>query len=187
MHAHGSEGRHARSLAGAGGTIGAMRLAVISDTHMPKGERTLPARCLELCRSADALLHAGDINDLATLDWLRALGPPLHAVWGNNCTDEVRAQIPKELTVEVGGVRIGMIHIGGPAAGRPERLERRFPGAQLVIFGHSHVPEHHVTPGGTHVLNPGSPTERRRAPTCAMALVELASGAVASVELVPLP
>lgn len=163
-----------------------MRVAVISDTHMPKGDRVLPARCVELCRSADAILHGGDINDLATLQLLQSWGLPVHAVWGNNCTDEVRAAIPKQLEVELAGVRVGMIHIGGPAARRPERLEQRFPGCGLVVFGHSHVPEHSVTAAGTHVLNPGSPTERRTAPNCGMAIVELAAGAVASVELVPL-
>lgn len=159
-----------------------MRIAVISDTHLPKGDRVLPATCIEQCRAADAILHGGDINDLATLHWLRTLGPPVHAVWGNNCTDEVRAEIPKELRVELGGLAIGMVHIGGPAAGRPERLERRFPGCGLVVFGHSHVPEHHITSSGVHVLNPGSPTERRRAPACTMAVVAVQDGAVASVD-----
>lgn len=112
-----------------------MRVAVISDTHLPKGDRGLPARCVELCRGADVILHGGDINDLATLEMMRAWGPPVHAVWGNNCTEDVRAEVPKELVVELGGVRVGMIHIGGPAAGRPERLERRFPGCGLVVFG----------------------------------------------------
>lgn len=163
-----------------------MRLAVISDTHLPKGDRSLPAACEARCREADAILHAGDINDLPTLTWLRTLGPPVHAVWGNNCTDEVRAAIPKELVVELGGVRIGMVHIGGPAAGRPERLARRFPDCGLIVFGHSHVPEHHVTEQGVHVLNPGSPTERRRAPHCAMANVDVDGGTVARVELLPL-
>ncbi|MBO9533576.1 MAG: metallophosphoesterase family protein [Solirubrobacteraceae bacterium] len=163
-----------------------MRIAVISDTHMPKGDRVLPAECVERCSAADVILHGGDINDLATLDAIRALGPPVHAVWGNNCTDEVRAQIPKELVVELGGVQVGMIHIGGPAARRPERLEERFPGCGLVIFGHSHVPEHVITAAGTHVLNPGSPTERRRAPHCAMATVEISGGAVARVEIHPI-
>ncbi|MEH3052463.1 MAG: metallophosphoesterase family protein [Patulibacter minatonensis] len=163
-----------------------MRVAVISDTHMPKAGRELPARCVELCQGADVILHGGDINDLGTLELIRSWGKPVHAVWGNNCTEEVRAEIPKQLEVELGGVRVGMIHIGGPAARRPERLEERFPGCGLVIFGHSHVPEHHVTAAGTHILNPGSPTERRRAPHCAMAIVELSAGAVASVELIPL-
>lgn len=160
-----------------------MRIAVISDTHMPKGDRVLPAACVERCSAADAILHGGDINELATLRAIQAFGPPVHAVWGNNCTEEVRSEIPKELEIELAGVRIGMIHIGGPAARRPERLEERFPGCGLVIYGHSHVPEHLVTAGGTHVLNPGSPTERRRAPHCAMATVELVGGTVASVEI----
>jgi uncharacterized protein len=163
-----------------------VRLAVISDTHMPKGERALPVACLERCADADVILHGGDVNDLCTLHQLKTLGPPVHAVWGNNCTEEVRAAIPKELVVEIGGVRIGMIHIGGPSAGRAERLERRFPGCGLVIYGHSHVPEHTITAGGTHVVNPGSPTERRTSPHCSMAMVTLAGGAVDTVEILPL-
>lgn len=178
--------RSANAPRGGPASLPPVRLAVISDTHLPKGNRTLPERCEARCRQADAILHGGDINDLATLQWLRTLGPPVHAVWGNNCTEEVRTEIPKELELELAGVRIGMVHIGGPAAGRPERLARRFPGCGLVVFGHSHVPEHHVTESGVHVLNPGSPTERRRAPHCAMALVDLAGGVVERVELVPL-
>lgn len=163
-----------------------MRIAVISDTHLPKGGRELPAACVERCRAADAILHGGDINDLATLQWLRTLGPPVHAVWGNNCTDEVRAEIPKELRVDLGGLQIGMVHIGGPAAGRPDRLARRFPGCGLVVFGHSHVPEHHRTATGVHILNPGSPTERRRAPHCGMAVVHVDAGAVVEIESIVL-
>lgn len=163
-----------------------MRVAIVSDTHQPRGDRVIPEACLERCRGADVILHGGDINDLATLEQFRALGPPVHAVWGNNCTEEVRAAVPKELEVDLAGVRAGMIHIGGPALNRPERLERRFPGCGLIVFGHSHVPEHHVTAAGTHVVNPGSPTERRRAPHCAMAIVEIEGGAVRSVELIPI-
>ncbi len=186
IHAHLERVASADAPAREVGSVASVRIAVISDTHLPKGSRVLPAACVERCASADAILHGGDINDLATLRWLGTLGPPVHAVWGNNCTDEVRAVVPNELRVTLDGLEVGMVHIGGPAAGRPERLARRFPRCALVIFGHSHVPEHHVTADGVHVLNPGSPTERRRAPHCAMAIVTTAGGAVDGVEFVEL-
>jgi putative phosphoesterase len=140
-----------------------MNVAVISDTHLPRGSRVLPEACVELLRGADLILHGGDLLALAFLEELRSLGPPVHAVHGNADEQALKELLPRELRVEAGAVQIGMVHNGGPAAGRPERLAARFPGCAAVVYGHSHLPEA-VRAGETWILNPGSPTERRRAP-----------------------
>jgi putative phosphoesterase len=140
-----------------------MRIAVISDTHMPKGSRTLPAACLERLRAADRILHGGDIVDETFLAELMALGPPVEAVFGNMDAAALKATLPEVGVVEAGAARIGLVHIAGPRAGREERLVARFPGCDAIIYGHTHVPqvERHE---GIWILNPGSPTERRSAP-----------------------
>jgi putative phosphoesterase len=154
-----------------------VRIAALSDTHLPRGARRLPEACLERLRDADLILHGGDFSALSVLEELRALGPPVQAVYGNADEPALRELLPKELVVEAGGARIGMTHIPGPAAGREERLLRRFPGCGAVLFGHTHVPlvERH---GDVWLLNPGSPTERRRAPFHSMLLLEIADGEI---------
>jgi uncharacterized protein len=149
------------------------RLAIVSDTHLPRGERVVPARCLELCRSSDAILHAGDLSRLSVLEELRALGPPLHAIHGNADEPAVRALLPARLELEFGELRVAMVHNGGAATGRLGRLRTRFPGVDAVIFGHSHVAEHEHD-GGFQIFNPGSPTERRRrTPALTMGLARI--------------
>jgi uncharacterized protein len=140
-----------------------MRVAVISDTHMPRGARTLPGACLERLRAADLILHAGDVTASVFLEELRALGPPVEAVYGNMDEPALRESLPKERVVEAAGARIGLVHIPGPRAGRAERLIARFPGCAAVVYGHTHVPEV-VQGAGVWILNPGSPTERRSSP-----------------------
>ena len=159
-----------------------MRIAVIADTHMPRGGRVLPDSCLELLRSAELVLHAGDVVTAAFLEELRALGPPLEAVQGNMDEPALKATLPKERIVEAGGVRIGMVHIPGPAAGHAERLARRFPGCDAIVYGHTHVPEV-ARLGDVWILNPGSPTERRTARGHAM-LSLLVEGGEIDPELV---
>jgi putative phosphoesterase len=154
-----------------------MQLAIISDTHMPRGARAIPDTCLERCRAADAILHAGDLIDVAVLELLRSLGPPLHAVSGNVDTEAVRRLVPARLQLELGGARIGMVHIPGRAAGRVERLRAAFARCDAVVFGHTHMPEH-AELGGFQIFNPGSPTERRRAPAHTMGLATIADGAI---------
>ena len=146
-----------------------MRLAIISDTHMPRGNRALPAACLEQLRAADAILHAGDFMELSVLEDLQALGPPLHAVRGNVDSAELQARLPLTTVVDAAGARIAMIHDAGPATGRLDRMRRRFPDAQAVVFGHSHIPLHEERDGFA-IFNPGSPTERRRSPQHTMGL-----------------
>jgi uncharacterized protein len=152
-------------------------VAAIADTHMPRGSRRLPETCLARLRAADLILHAGDLSALSVLEELQALGPPVHAVYGNADEAAVRELLPKELVVEADAVRIGMAHVPGPRAGHGERLVRRFPGCDAVVYGHTHIPEveRHE---GVWILNPGSPTERRRAPAHTMLILEVEAGEI---------
>lgn len=154
-----------------------MRLAIISDTHIPRGSRAIPALCLERCREADAILHAGDLSDVPVLDLLRSLGPPVHAIAGNVDSAAVRAILPVRLERDFAGARLGLTHIPGPGLGRLERLRAEFPDADAVIFGHTHMPEH-AERGGFQIFNPGSPTERRRAPAHTMGMATVSGGRV---------
>ena len=144
-----------------------MIVAAIGDTHLPRGSRALPDECLRRLRAADVILHTGDHSSLASFDELRALGPPVHAVYGNADEPALRERLPKELTLELERVRLGMTHVPGPRAGREDRLVARFPACDAVLYGHTHVPqvERH---GAVWILNPGSPTERRSSPDWTM-------------------
>jgi putative phosphoesterase len=161
-----------------------VELAIISDTHMPRGGRAIPAACLDRMRAADAILHAGDLVGLEVLELLESLGPPVHAVHGNVDEPEVRMRLPAVRVVEGDGARIVITHDGGPAARRLDRLRARFPDADAVVFGHSHLPLH-AERDGFHIFNPGSPTERRRAPSHTMG-VATARGGRLRFELVEL-
>jgi putative phosphoesterase len=152
-----------------------LRIAILSDTHLPRGSRSIPPSCLERCREADAILHAGDLIDVEVLELLRALGPPVHAVHGNIDSAAVRRILPGRLEIQLAGVRLGMLHIPGPTTGRLARLRAGFPTADAVIFGHTHMPEH-AESDGFQIFNPGSPTERRRAPAHTMGIATLADG-----------
>ena len=153
-----------------------MRLAIISDTHMPRGARAIPPGCLEQCAAADAILHAGDLSDVSVLELLRGLGPPVHAIHGNVDSAGVRHLLPDRLQRTYGGARIGMTHIPGPAAGRLARLRTQFPRCDAVVFGHTHMPEHAEDEDGFQIFNPGSPTERRRAPAHTMGIATIDDG-----------
>ena len=155
-----------------------MRIAVISDTHMPRGPRRLPDDCVERLRAADVILHAGDLMELEVLHALQALGPPVHAVRGNVDSAELQARLPLQRLLELAGVKVGMVHDAGPRAGRLERMRRRFPEAQAVVFGHSHIPLYEDR-AGFQIFNPGSPTERRRAPHHTMGLATVRDGRIA--------
>ncbi len=146
----------------------AVRIAVVSDTHAPR-RGPLPAGCLERIRAADAIVHAGDWSDMATLALLRGLGPPLVGVRGNVEEHAVRSALPETAELSAEGVVVGIVHDAGPEAGRLERMRRRFPGAGAVVFGHSHIPLLERAADGFLILNPGSPTDRRRAPRHTMA------------------
>jgi putative phosphoesterase len=139
---------------------------------MPRGARVLPEACVERLRAADLILHGGDVVGESFLEELRALGPPVEAVYGNMDEPALTASLPKERVLEVGAVRIGIVHIPGPRAGREARLLARFPGCDAILYGHTHVPqvEEHE---GVWILNPGSPTERRSSPERTMLELEV--------------
>jgi uncharacterized protein len=152
-------------------------VAVIADTHMPRGGRRLPEPCLERLRSADLILHAGDVVACDILAELEALGPPVQAVRGNMDDVTLQARLPAALVAEAGGVRIGMTHDAGPRAGREERLMGRFPHCAAVVYGHTHEPQV-ARVGEVWILNPGSPTERRRSPAHTMLELQVYAGRI---------
>ncbi len=155
-----------------------MRIAVISDTHMPRGNRALPARAVAELREADAILHGGDFMRVEVLQMLQGLGPPVHGVHGNVDDEALRRMLPAARVVELGGARIGMVHDSGPGTGRLARMRFRFKDADAVIFGHSHLPLHEADADGFQIFNPGSPTERRRAPAHTMGIATVEDGRV---------
>jgi uncharacterized protein len=150
-------------------------IAVVSDTHLPRGARRIPDQCLEHMASADLILHAGDFVSVEALEQIESLGPPLAAVHGNVDSMDVRRRVPGERTVDAAGVKIGMIHDAGPSRGRIERMRARFPDAAAVVYGHSHIPLHEER-DGFQLFNPGSPTERRRQPRHTMGLARVTDG-----------
>src|SRR5215210_3801045 len=156
-----------------------MLIAVISNTHLPRGRRRLPDACVERIAGADRLLHAGDFSTLDVLRELEAIGPPVVGVYGNVDSADLRRLLPEERVVDAEGARIAMVHDAGPRSGRLERMRRRFGDrADVVVFGHSHMPLHEQAPDGFQILNPGSPTERRRAPSHTMGLIHADPGLV---------
>jgi uncharacterized protein len=145
-------------------------IAIIGDTHLPRRNRRLPDSCLAILRRAELILHTGDVSTLAVLLELERLAPT-RAVYGNADEPAVRTKLPERLELERGGLRIALVHSGGARAGRHERLRKWFPEAALIAYGHSHQPEvEHVD--GCWIVNPGSPTDRRRAPARTMVIVE---------------
>jgi len=154
-------------------------LAVISDTHLPRGRRRLPDACLERLAAADLILHAGDFVAASVLEEIAAIGPPVAAVHGNVDELAVAMRLPAARMVRAGGARIAMVHDAGAAAGRLNRMRRRFADADAVVFGHSHIPLHEqAADGGFQIFNPGSPTDRRRQPRHTMGLARVADGRV---------
>ena len=150
-----------------------VELAIISDTHLPRGSRRLPAACLTRLERADLIIHAGDLSRLEVLEELRSLGKVV-AVHGNVDEPRVREALPEAALVSAAGRRIAVIHDAGPARNRLERLRARFPEADAVVFGHSHIPLHERAPDGFQIFNPGSPTDRRRQPHHTMGLCRAA-------------
>jgi uncharacterized protein len=160
-----------------------VRVAIISDTHLPRGPRRLSQRCLTALRGSELILHAGDISSVSALAELCRIGPPLRAVHGNVDEPALKRTLPASLELELQGVRIAMLHDAGPARERLERMRALFPEAALVIFGHSHTPAHVTGEHGFQIFNPGSPTERRRAPSHTIGLATVSDGRVAVAHL----
>ncbi|WP_336317820.1 metallophosphoesterase [Streptomyces lavendofoliae] len=166
---------------------GDVRLLLTSDTHLPKRARRLPAQLLTAIEAADVVLHAGDWVDVATLDLLEARATRLLGVHGNNDGPELRARLPEVARAELGGLRFGIVHETGPAQGRERRCEERFPDLDVLVFGHSHIPWDSTAPGGLRLLNPGSPTDRRRQPHCTYMTAVVTAGRLSDVRLHRLP
>lgn len=163
-----------------------MRLLLTSDTHLPTRARSLPQALLAAVDDADAVIHAGDWVDEPTLDLLESRSRRLIAVYGNNDGPGLRRRLPEIAHAELEGVRLGVVHETGAATGRERRCAARFPDVDLLVFGHSHIPWD-TTAGSLRLLNPGSPTDRRRQPFCTFMTVTVDDGTVGEVTLHRLP
>ena len=160
-----------------------MRVVVLADTHAPRRWKSCPPRVADVLRGADAILHAGDVCVPSVLDELAEFAP-VHVVAGNNDGPDVVAWgAPETLSLDLDGLRVGMIHDSGNKVGRTARMRRRFPAADLVVFGHSHIPLDE-TGDGVRIFNPGSPTDRRRQPHGTVGVLDIAAGQLRSVRLV---
>jgi putative phosphoesterase len=148
-------------------------VAVIADTHLPRGSRRLPEECVEQIRAADLVIHAGDFITAAAYEELAAMTPRLVAVHGNVDDAELRRRVPETVELEVADAVIAVVHDAGPARGRLGRMRRLFPSAAAVVFGHSHMPLLERDDDGFQIFNPGSPTERRRAPVRTMGVARV--------------
>lgn len=154
-----------------------MEIAIISDTHLPKASRRLSDACVRRLRAADLIVHAGDLSTAGVLAEIEACGEVI-AVAGNVDEAGVHARLPETALVAVGPRRIAVIHDAGPARGRLARMRARFPDADAVIFGHSHIPLHERDADGFQIFNPGSPTERRRAARHTMGIARVIAAGV---------
>ncbi len=159
------------------------RVLLLADTHLPKRARDLPAEVWDRVDEADVVVHAGDWVDLVTLDRLEARARRLVAVVGNNDGADLRARLPEVATAELDGVRFAVVHETGGKQGREARCEAAYPDADVLVFGHSHIPWDTTTPRGLRLLNPGSPTDRRRQPHCTYLTLVARHGALEDVVL----
>ena len=163
-----------------------MRIGVVSDTHGPRFWKRCPPALAAHLEDVDLILHAGDVCVPGVLDELAGFAP-VRVVLGNNDGPDVAAWgAPETLEIELAGLRVAMIHDSGPKTNRLARMRRRFPAADLVVFGHSHIPMD-VANDGFRIFNPGSPTDRRRQPFGTMGLLEVADGRLVSARIVELP
>jgi uncharacterized protein len=161
-----------------------VKIVAISDTHAPRRWKSCPPRVAAHLRGADLILHAGDVCTAAVLDELAGYAP-VHTVLGNNDGPDVAAWgAPETLSLDLGGLRVAMIHDSGASTGRLRRMRRRFPDADLVVFGHSHIPVDESA-DGLRIFNPGSPTDRRRQPHGTIGLLTVAEGHLSQARIVP--
>ncbi|MFG6446250.1 metallophosphoesterase family protein [Microbacterium sp. P07] len=163
----------------------ATRLLILSDTHIPGRARALPPAVLRAADDADLIVHAGDWVSVGVLDELERHGDVL-GVWGNNDGADLRARLPEIARREIEGVRFAVIHETGEARSRERRMAAAFPDVDVLVFGHSHIPWDTRAPGGQRLLNPGSPTDRRRQPHHTFLSVVVDDGELAEVQLVSL-
>jgi len=160
-----------------------VRLLLLADTHVLRRARDLPAQVWDEVAQADVVLHAGDWVASELLDELTAKSARLVACWGNNDGPELRSRLPERADVTLGGLRFTVVHETGAAAGRDARMSRLYPDTDVLVFGHSHIPWDTTTGTGLRLLNPGSPTDRRRQPFCTYLTARVEGGALVDVVL----
>jgi putative phosphoesterase len=160
-----------------------VRLLLIADTHVPRRARDLPARVWDEVARADVVVHAGDWVSTEVLDELEARAARLVACWGNNDGPALRARLPERADATLGGLRLTVVHETGAATGRDARMSRLYPHSDVLVFGHSHIPWDTTTKTGLRLLNPGSPTDRRRQPFCSYMTAIVDNGKLTDVVL----
>ncbi len=160
-----------------------MRLLLLADTHVPRRARDLPAQVWDEVAGADVVLHAGDWVVPELLDELQARSARVVACWGNNDGPELRTRLPECAQATLAGLRIRVVHETGAASGREARMSRCYPDCDVLVFGHSHIPWDSTTTTGLRLLNPGSPTDRRRQPFCTYMTATAAENTLADVVL----
>lgn len=163
-----------------------MRLVITADTHVPRRARDLPDALWRDIEHADVVIHAGDWVDESLLDAVETRAKRLIAVWGNNDGAALRRRLPEVARADLDGLRLAVVHETGAKTGREMRADRVFPDTDVLVFGHSHIPWDTVTPAGLRLLNPGSPTDRRRQPVATYMKAQVRRGQLTAVELVPL-
>ena len=164
-----------------------LNLVLVADTHVPTRARTLPAQLWSAVESADVVFHAGDWVEAALLAEFEQRSRSLLGVYGNNDGPDLRRRLPETATATLEGVRFAMVHETGQAKGREARCEALYPDADVLVFGHSHIPWDTTTPRGLRLLNPGSPTDRRRQPVCTYMTAVVDAGRLVDVRLVEVP
>jgi uncharacterized protein len=164
-----------------------MRLVLLSDTHLPVRAKKLPGQLWEAIDQADVVIHAGDWVSVELLDELEARSRRLIGCWGNNDGPELRARLPEVARASLEGLAVAVVHETGASRGREERCEKAYPDVDLLVFGHSHIPWDTTTPRGLRLLNPGSPTDRRRQPFRTYQTADISAGRLTEVTLHNLP
>lgn len=162
-------------------------MLLLADTHLPKRAKDLPPQVWEAVEAADVVVHAGDWVEVDLLDELEARSARLVACWGNNDGPALRARLPEVGRAEIDGVRLAVVHETGGRQGREARCAAAYPDVDLLVFGHSHIPWDTTAGTGLRLLNPGSPTDRRRQPHCTYMIATLEDGAIRDVDLHRLP
>jgi putative phosphoesterase len=162
---------------------GRVKLLLLADTHVPRRARDLPPQLWDEVAAADVVVHAGDWVDPELLDKLTARSTQLVACWGNNDGPELRSRLPERADVVLDGLRFTVVHETGGSGGRDARMSGLYPDTDVLVFGHSHIPWDTTTSTGLRLLNPGSPTDRRRQPFCTYMTASIEDGVLRDVVL----